>query len=513
MTSLASVIGSNIREIGDQIDIVKSSKISKLQAEVNYAKSEIIRLQMELKNLKSAETLMLQKMNVAKKLEDLDKYYHYDRYQNNDSLPMVKPSNNAGLPYPDPRLNIAQTKISRGFESLQAERDRIGSDILKTSQQIQIQKQRLSDAQQELKDLGSNIQVYQSKDFIVKRNYSEVYMLYEVHIKYRNLSTNNAGNRGFSTDSQILVQLQNLAQKFQAYSERNSYVLSGELKLDFDDPGSDFNAKTLSAFLERLRKLMGEEDVRILDNRLKNITNELTTNLNDPFISKQIIRQNESIRVPPENQKFSNNTETPASTVSFVNKSVDWINNATKIWMGFDQTSIGVAATEWFSRHITGLYGGLPPCDPVPQDPTQQQKDAENKAQAQAEQQAAQIMTTQFSKTKSTITQEEITNQVATYLNLVNSAVDNKSDTGINGQYSLTVGTVIYIAKNLYQVRILKNAYIYMNYLNDQLAQGNLNFSQTLNDQVYALYDYFVLRLINVLNKINPALDREELGF
>jgi hypothetical protein len=512
MPSLASVVQSNIREELDQLNLAKSINLSKLQAEINYAKRKIITLQMELKNLKSAETLALQKMNVFTKLEDVEKYYTYDRYQNNEPLSGVKPLQNYGLPDPDPRVSFTRNQLKRGFESSEAERNRIGEEILKVSQQIQYQRWKLDDAQKALSNLGSNVQIFINKDAIAKRTYSEIYMLYEIHIKYKNLSLNESGERGYNSDGQMIFQLQELSQRFTAYAERNPYVTGGQIKLDYDDPGKDSNGLILRSFMDRVRLVMKSPDSTLLDDRLQKYSAQMTSNINDAWKSQELARQMDSGRVPEPPKQLNKNTETPAKTVSFVNKSVDWAKGAAQIYMTFDYTSIGSAVMNWFSRQVTGLYNGVPYCkDPTIPD-SEQQKNALDQTQATAEQQGAQLMANQFSKTIILVSPEDVATEVFRLIGYVDDAVADESGMNVRGDYSLIIGKSIYTGGTLYQARILRNAQRVIEYLDQQLSYGNIYGEQTINGRSMSMYDYYIERLIRAIAMSKIDIRTEPLG-
>jgi hypothetical protein len=184
--SLASVVQTVSRELLDASGVKKSSELAMLRARINFSKRKIINLQSELQNLKSAELLVIQKMNRFTRLETLEQYYPYDRYQSTDPVQAAKPFKNFGTPDPDPRLNWTKARLAEGLEALMAERNRIGDDVLKKSNQIKELWNNLKEDQEKLQQMNEGktaIEESISKDGIASRTYTEIYMLYEIQRK------------------------------------------------------------------------------------------------------------------------------------------------------------------------------------------------------------------------------------------------------------------------------------------------------------------------------------------
>jgi len=507
--SLVSVIRSNVREQLDWINFVKNSKLAKLQADINFAKRRVITLQSELADLRSAETLIIQKMNTQVRFADLNKYYSYDRYQQNDAINMLKPAKQGAWPDPDARISSTRNKLLKGLESYRVERDRVGSEILKVSQEIQKQKQILIDAQAELKKLGKDVTIFASKNDAAKRAYSEIYMLYEIHAKYLDMTLNADTVRKFNDSDRTIVLLSELHKKFQAFSERNPYVLNGDLKLDMDDPGSIINKAALIDFLERLRKVIGADDVKILDQKLESYCDQMESNMNDPWKSQDLTRTLDSDRVPPDEAQSKTYNKTTSKLVKNTNTKMG--PGGIKVQMSWDYSSRGSSIQSNFKKRVSKLYKNMPYCVKTPLTPAEEEKVTSDLEKMTAATAGAEIQASQFAKTKTIISPETFNKAFDVLLNEVYTNIQSTSDKNTFGEYGLILPKVIinegavlldgnnlYTAKSLYQTRILSSASRTNDYLVKTRLSGNLEETKYLDS---------LAGLVSVIGQANPKID------
>ena len=502
--SVASLVQTTTRELLDLTNVPKSARLDRLRATINQAKRKLVVFQRELTNLKSAELLVIQKMNRYEKLEDIEKYYPSDRFMVNEPKPGIKPVEDYGFPDPDPRINWTRNRLLEGLAPLEAERNRIANEIKSVSQQIMKEREALTQAQ---KELGSESDVALSKDAIAKRTYSELYMLYEIHRKYREITTNSDGSRRYNSDTTIVKFQQELSTKFKAYAERNAYVVNGDMVLNYDDPGSDENEKTLLNMINRCFSVLGNQtNVNLNDEPRQKNTNRMIGSMNDPFISNQVLRQDDAKKPEPD-KALKNNTETTSKLVSFVNKVVD--QGGLKINMNWDQTSAFNAFNTWFEKQVTGLNQGMPLCSPSPETSGDQEKKATAEAQSQADSSAAALIAREFAQTQKVIDIAVIDATLDNLMADLNVSIQDPTGKGTSASSSLIIGQTEYEAFCLYQVRILNNTSKVANYLMDMKAgssqatvpvtQGNLTEDQ---------YQSRITRLTSTITgpEVNPAL-------
>ena len=195
-------------------------------------------------------------MNRYTKLDQIEHLYASDRYQTNDPVQSLRPVDRT-FPDPDNRLNITQTQLTKGMAPMQADLDRASAEVKRVSQDILQYQHSLEVNEKLLISMGADVQTQLLKDNIAKRSYSELYMLYEVANQYRTLTLISAADiiknpsaiksskRIFTSDPSLVRKLNKYQQMFEAYAERTADVLSGDLKLDMDDPGSNNNIKIL----------------------------------------------------------------------------------------------------------------------------------------------------------------------------------------------------------------------------------------------------------------------------
>ena len=113
----------NINELQNDISNVQSSNLERLRVNINFSKRKIIALQRSLMSLKSAEMLVLQRMNRMMKMENVQKFLPSDRYISQDPLQSITPTDII-LPDPDARVSNSRRHLGEGMESQKAELDR-----------------------------------------------------------------------------------------------------------------------------------------------------------------------------------------------------------------------------------------------------------------------------------------------------------------------------------------------------------------------------------------------------
>lgn len=466
-----SVVQQTVGEQKQYADNKKSVYLDNVRARMSAAKRSIVNLQDALMNLKATQLLIQQKMNRSIKMKEVALHYSYDKYQNNDHLQGISPVVNYGGD-PDARINSTRNQLLKGNEYYTADLNRVGTKIAAITQQLKEQQEILKQCQSQIIAMGKDAQIYITKDGISKRQYTEVYMLYQIHLKYKYASENYVGTIAFSSDPLYFKMASKMRDQFRFYAERNPFVQSGDLILELGNPGSDFNARSLEFFLDRLRKVMGNNEFTKYDAETKKYTEQMLTNVMHPFISKNLQRTEENIRIPDATSALRYSVDTPSRAIT---KMIRAVNVATTL--SWDASTYIGAALSNFSSQMSGLYN-MPMCNAAWDSNSVSLRQQSDATTAQIEVQSATVFSKEFDKTKETVNIEEINNAVKLLMDEVARAMQNTADKGVSAEYSLLIGKTIYKGKTLYQVRILNNASLVLNYLDDTLQKGNMTQNQ-----------------------------------
>ena len=190
-------------------------------------------------------------------------------------------------------------------------------------------------------------------------------------------TTRENGSVGYTQDPKIVRLLEIYQRKFQALARKNSYVLSGDLVLDFTNVGSQENTDNLLSLLERLRVVAQNE--KVLQEADK-YSNRLVNYVNDKIISKILNRNKTKSRDPaPDNAQKEKNKDT-GSAIGFLGQVYRWTKLAN------DTASEATEAA--FLRKTSGWHNKLAFCD---REPTEEEsdRDAAEAQQTAAEDQGA----------------------------------------------------------------------------------------------------------------------------
>lgn len=490
-----SVVQQTVGEQKQYAENKKSVYLDNIRARLCAAKRSIVNLQDALMNLKATQLLIQQKMNRSIKMEEVALHYSFDKYQKNDHLQGISPVVNYGGD-PDARINSTRNQLLKGNEYYTADLNRIGDKIALITQQLKEQQEILKQCQSQIIAMGKDAQIYITKDGISKRQYTEVYMLYQIHLKYKYESENYVGSVAFSSDPLYFKMATKMRNQFRFYAERNPFVQSGDLILELDNPGSNFNARSLEFFLDRLRIVMGNNEFTKYDSETKKYTEQMLTNVMHPFISKNLQRTVENIRVPDATSALRYSVDTPSRAI---NKMIRAVNVATTLTWD-SSTYIGAALSN-FSSQMSGLYN-MPMCNAAWDSTSVSIRQQSDATTAQIEAQSATVFSKEFEKTKVPVSVEEINNSVKLLMDEVAKALQNTTDKGTPAEYSLLIDRTFYKGRTLYQVRILNNASIVLNYIDDMLLKGNINQIQ---------YNIYLNQLLGYLNLSSAGLIKVEL--
>jgi hypothetical protein len=492
---IANAIQTSTGEQTQGIDNKKSQYLDGIRAEMGRAKISIVNLQNMLMNLKATQLLIQQRMNRSTTLEYVNDHYSFDKYQTNDHIQGMDPIVNYGGE-PDSRINATRNQLKKGNETYEADLVRVGNQIAAVSQEIKKQQEVLKKCQERMDVIGKEAQMYITKDGISKRQYTEVYMLYQIHLKFKYITQNEEGITAYSPNNMYIKPTTKLMDQFRFYAERNPFVTSGELVLELDNPGSDFNETSLLKFLDRLRVVMGNKDFEKYDQDTKKYTEQMLTNVMHPFISQNLQRSNEIIRIPDATNALRYTTFSPAKTVS------TWINSVpgVKTYLSWDSSSYVASMLTNFNAYLSGLYN-MPICEKTEFTSLATQQQQYDSTQSQIEQHSATVFSKEFGKTKVEADPAITLKALDHMLDDVNGAIANKDGQGTPAEnISLRIIKIIYKGNSLYHVRILNNATRMVDYLNIVLMESNLTQAQ---------YTVYSNKLMDILNSV--GFEKEEL--
>ena len=522
------VARTTIGDVVNPLQWAKNIRLDRYRSELNYAKRMILTLNYDLKNLKSAQALILQKLNRNQQIQDMQSYSS-DRFQFKEPKQVISPAGNDTLPGPDPRINWTQNQIIRDHEQMFAERDRIGSEILKITLEIKKQTDKLNETQKTLSELGVDISSQIETDGVTKRLYTESYMLYEVHTQYRALTSDSSGARNFNSDPITLKKVQKLGTLFQAYSERNPYVLNHDLKVDLDDPGSDFNEQSIKLLLDRVRQVYTVKEP--YDKRLQHFSDKMSTEVNNAWVAQEVKNErDDSARTPSAELSLSGATSTTAKTVGFLNTSINdvtkkvtntlsagavkvnaFLNKYLTVSMAWDYKQQADAVVKNFGNFISKVNNNTRSCNPSPLTDSDKDKLAKDAADKKAADEAAAAVQKKFEETKKPVDPAVMNAIIKTlYGELLTALADTQGSSTLlspaevqkdvlyyssGGSYSMKVITLdgtVFTAKYYNHMVMIMKAYLYRNYLIKMNISGDLpfdRFSKLLAELKADLYD------------------------
>lgn len=344
--------------------IAKNNSLIGLRAAKDYIPRTLRQLQQILSQLRSTETLLLQRVRRDKALTEMEE-------ERADSYMRIKPIQQYEF-FPRSSLDPHQfviyntNKIIRETEGIQEilkELDRVGNQIKATQSHINQWNQALELVNKKLLERGRVTEVDLEKDRIWQRSMAEITQLLNIYLEYVEKSLDINGNEAYTSDSKIVRELSALREKFIAFAERNSWVLSGELVLDFTNPGSDENGENIYLLLEKYRKAGLNSKV---PKDLEKFSNELTATYNDMVKSANLKRNNSpSVIAPTEEDQFMMATKDLAHFLQLTSNGAKWTTALTL-------ESFGKAAEKWFMKKTQWLHGKKPFCD----QPAQSAEDA-----------------------------------------------------------------------------------------------------------------------------------------
>jgi len=345
------------RELSAINSVAQQNSLTGLRSSKEFANKTIIALERRLSELRSAEILFLQRIRRDLELSEIfDENLHKADYFKTIDPIQAYANFDTGFPDPDERVTYARNKIERlsvGVQELNKEHDRISAQILDVDDRLTCMKAKLEAINVKLAAKGAASEEDLERDRISKRMTAELFMLWQIHSEYRKASQTVDGKKGYTEMTKVIDQLQRLKQAFVAFAERNPWVLSGKLILDFTNPGSDLNKTSIEGLLGSVRGTTKNEKI---ENDVKKYVEEMTKNINDPYVSRRLTSRQVQTGAPEEDNSFLGQTSTFAKALAFTDKASQW-------WSTLGSPNFIAAATNKFNSVISALHGNRTFCD------------------------------------------------------------------------------------------------------------------------------------------------------
>lgn len=345
------------RELSAINSVTQQNSLTGLRASKEATNKAIIALERRLSELRSSEILFLQRIRRDLELSEIfdDNLHKADYFKTVDPI-QAYANFDTGYPDPDERVTYARNKIERlsiGIQELNKEHDRISAQILDVDDRLTYMKAKLEAINTKLAAKGAASEEDLERDRISKRMTAELFMLWQIHNEYRKASRTVDNKESYTDMTKIIDQLQRLKQAFVAFAEKNPWVLSGKLILDFTNPGSDLNKTSIEGLLGSVRKTTA--NVKI-ENDVKKYVEEMTKNINDPYVSRRLTSRQIPAGAPEENNSFLGQTNTFAKMLAFTDAASKW-------WSTLGSPNFVAAATNKFNTFISALHGNRAFCD------------------------------------------------------------------------------------------------------------------------------------------------------
>jgi hypothetical protein len=347
--------------------LVTGNNLTGLRTAKDFIPKAIASFQRRLDQLRSTELLMLQKLRRELTMQQVDGI-RADFYMKDAPMQsFLKYDPDISDPHEYLVYDLNKMKnLPVGIQEMITTQKTMATEIKELIAAIRDLNDQLEDVNN-LIAAKNGADVAMVKDQIAQRNIAEAYALYELYLLFKKNTRAVDGTEGYTCDQKIIRMLEMIQQKFMSFAERNPFVMNGSVVLDLVNPGNDANGTALTALIENLRKSTDPIDAMVVDAKVQKYIDDLTKNINNPNIAKDVIRRTTSLNTPAPTDAMSSKTASAPSMVQYTQKAVNW-------WTQWDGKNFAEKATEWFRWRVSGLYGGMPFCDSTSQSPEQSQR-------------------------------------------------------------------------------------------------------------------------------------------
>lgn len=324
-----------------------------LKAAQEYIDRALMTLERRLQDLRSDERLLVQWIRRDTTLAEVEEKYNSDHFKK------INPTQ--GYAYTDSGVDpheynvYTSNKLIRmeGIGQLLREQEKIRTNINYIQSHIDELKNRKEKINKILEQ-GSITNSDLSQYNISKITTSEIFILYELNQTYKKNALNIKNEEAYTQDPKIIRLLENLQMKFVAFAERNTWVTSGKIVLDLENPGSEENEEVLSNLINILRSTGTNEN---LYQEVRRYSQEMRRNINDPTISKDVSAKQTRRDEPNPEDSQAQETKTLAKFWNLTKEAAQW-------WSTHALATLGDAAEKNFNNFIRNLHGNKPFCDP-----------------------------------------------------------------------------------------------------------------------------------------------------
>lgn len=370
-------------DLVDLANFTRNNHPSGLRHVIDFSARASMALEERLNRLRSTERLLLQRIYKDKTLAEIFEKHSSDLFKNSESIQAMAKTNIGEneraeeIVYSENKLK----EITEGLPDLIREQLRVSNMIKGVQRQLLILKIQKTRANQKLGQITGKISEEElERTKIAEQEISEIFGLYEIHTAYRALSADLAQSdqlrRAYTQNNLIVERLKLLQINFEGLAERNSWVTSGQIELDFNDPGSDQNRNALNSLIENLRQVFSTSEI---ERNVKKYINSLFATMNNPRLSVRLSSKKDPTGLPPPDKSQMEKTE-------IMSKFIQWTQDANEWWTEFNQNSFIAAAEKNFYKFISRLNGNRSFCDG-----RQESQEGDNRDSAQQEKNSNEI--------------------------------------------------------------------------------------------------------------------------
>lgn len=242
-----------------------------------------------------------------------------------------------------------------GLLEMRKELDRVNGEYLYVQSQIRLYTVRMNMYKDKLTDnerRGTGITSQQLEaDRAQQSRKTSLQYLYQVALMFRELSTDQNGKRAYpQNDKKTMTDLYNLAKLFGSQAPSFPNLMTGNPRLDFNDPGCDGNLLLIQKQLTKVQ-ISGKTD--LVEPEVDKFKNSLNTTIQDQRNSVGLFRR---VTEPPVGAKMAELNPTYSKAM---------VNVFGRVYVSsWTYPNLEGAARDWWVKQVAATNLGLPKCSP-----------------------------------------------------------------------------------------------------------------------------------------------------
>ncbi|MHA1168839.1 MAG: hypothetical protein ACTSRU_13505, partial [Candidatus Hodarchaeales archaeon] len=352
------VIESDVAALKIIEEIVENKNITSFRMALDDLPRIISSMQRRLDVLRVSEQYLKGKILVTATAQEIEDKFSGDRFK---TVKAVQSFETLDIGMPDPHQDISYIKNKymqiQGMRDMEGEWDKIDHEITNLQKEEEKALRILKEITKKLDDEKEGPSKSEiEKDRLVELNLQYLYFLYQIHLRYKLLSKQSDGKRGWSQERKVVRALRILEKKFRQHLYWMPKLYP---KLDLTDIGSDKNGSVLRIKLQ-VEKQIGQTLGTKSEKLVTKYTEELVRSINDPYISKELNRNKDAINsklqaIVKEKGSMKEETSSLAKFNEVTKKIFGW-------WTNFTLENQMDAVERLFYRDIQNLWVGNPYC-------------------------------------------------------------------------------------------------------------------------------------------------------